>query len=82
MQMQLVPATLPAYASSVSYPFGANCTVSASGKTGTILTPSGYTAILWPSDVVGYYLTLQTDGYTNQFLITALDVTQKNTDFV
>lgn len=77
MQLQLVPATLPAYASSVGYPFGTNATVSASGKTATIVTPSGYTSIVWPSDVVGYYLTLQTDGYVNQFLITALDVTNK-----
>ena len=77
MQMQLVPATLPAYASSVGYPFGTNATVNAGALTATIVTPSGYTSIVWPSDVVGYYLTLQTDGYQNQFLITALDATSK-----
>lgn len=73
MQMQLVPAVLPAYASSVGFPLGANALISASGKSATILSPSGYTKIVWPSDVVGYTICFQTDGYKNQFTIISLN---------
>ena len=77
VQIQLTPASLPVYASSAGYPFGANAVVDSVAKTATIQTPTGYTSIVWPGDVVGYSATFQIDGYVNQFKITAVDGTGK-----
>lgn len=73
MQMQLVPASLPVYVSSISFPFGANATVNSGAKSATIVTPSGYTKIVWPSDIVGYTICFQTDGYKTQYTIVSLN---------
>lgn len=76
MQLQMVPAKIAVYASSVGYPTGANCTINATTKTATILTPSGYTSIVWPNDVINYVIAFQTDGYVKEYAITALDGTK------
>lgn len=81
LQIQYVPARIAVYASSAEFPVGANVTVDATLKTATILTPSGYSAIIWPIDVVDYYIAFQTDNYVQEFLITALDVTNKIVTF-
>lgn len=72
MQIEFKPAYLPVYASSVNFPPFAFVQVVASGggnKTVQILTPSGFQAIVWPLDVVGYDLTLDFDEYTTTFPI-------------
>lgn len=77
MQVQMVPAKVAVYATSVGYPVGATVVVDAVAKTATIQTPSGYTSITFMPDVVGYYLALQNDGYVLEYSITALDGTSK-----
>ena len=71
-QFQLVPADVAVYASSVDYPAIANAVINATTKTATIQTPSGYTTIIWPLDVVGYVIAFQTDGYVNEYSILSL----------
>jgi hypothetical protein len=58
-------------------------TISGSGttKTVTIATPTGYTNIIWPPDVVGYYIAFSVDGQTTynvtaNYLITAVSGNQ------
>lgn len=75
MQIQMLPATIAVYASSVDYPVGANCTVDNVLLTATILTPSGYTAIIWPLDVVDYQIYFQTDSYVKGYAVTAVSGT-------
>lgn len=75
MQVQLTPASLTVYSSSGDYPEFANAVTDAAAKTATIQTPAGYTAIVWPKDIVGYTMSFDYDGYATAFTITALDVT-------
>lgn len=77
VQIQIVPAKVAVYASGIGYPFGANTTVNSGAKTATILTPAGYTSIVFMPDVVGYSISFQSDGYVQEFPITALDATSK-----
>ncbi len=77
IQFQITPAKIAVYASSVGFPFGANAVVDNVAKTARILTPGGFSSIIWPLDVVGYVIAFQTDGYVNEFKITALDGTLK-----
>lgn len=74
VQIQMVPALAAIYSSSGDYPVGCNAQIDATLKTATILTPSGYSAITWPLDVIDYYISFQTDSYVNQYLITNLTV--------
>lgn len=38
----------------------------------TIQSPSGFTAIVWPIDVVGMYIAFEVDNYEEEFLITSV----------
>lgn len=73
-QLQMVPAYLAVYSSSQSvWPVGALAKIAdgdATTKIVTILTPAGYTSIVWPNDVVGYELALSIDNYTAKYPIT------------
>ena len=77
VQIQMTPTSLAVYASSVGYPTGATVTINSSAKTATLNTPSGYTSLVFPNDVVNYVIAFQTDGYVNTYPITALDSTSK-----
>lgn len=77
VQISYVPGKVAVYASSVNYPFGANAVTDNAAKTATIQTPSGYTSIVWPNDVIDYSIAFQYDNYTLEYPITALDVTGK-----
>lgn len=77
VQIQIVPAKVAVYASGIGYPFGADTTVDSAAKTATILTPSGYTSIVFMPDVVGYAISFQSDAYIKEYAITALDATSK-----
>jgi hypothetical protein len=72
LQFSFTPAKVAVYASSVGYPTGANAVVDSVAKTATIQTPSGYTSIVWPLDVVDYVIAFQTDNYVNEFTIATL----------
>ncbi len=76
-QISYQPASQAIYSSSVGYPTGATVSVDSSAKTATIATPSGYTSILFPLDVVDYTISFQTDNYVTNYTITALDATKK-----
>jgi hypothetical protein len=82
-QVQCVPATnLAVYSSSattqsMNFPTGANAIVNNSAKTANLITPSGYSSLTWPLDVVGMYISFQADGYVKQYQITSLDSTFK-----
>ena len=45
-----------------------------------IITPTGFTAISWPLDVVGYYFSQQSDAFTGKYLITSLTTTTVTND--
>jgi hypothetical protein len=77
MQIQLQPIKQAVYSSSGDYPTGCNAVINATAKTATIQTPSGYSSILWPLDILDYVIAFQTDGYVNEYTITALDNTSK-----
>lgn len=72
-QLQFMPNKSAVYSVDGNYPTGSNAVVDATLKTATIQTPTGYSAILWPLDVVGMVIAFQTDKYTNEFTITALN---------
>lgn len=76
MQVEIKPANLAVYASSVNFPDFAFAQVTGSGagstKTVEILTPTGFSDIVWPLDVVGYSLSLDFDEYELMFPITAV----------
>jgi hypothetical protein len=73
MQVQYIPnANAVVYSSSQDYPYGCFTAVNSTLKTATIITPAGYSAIYWPPEIVGNYVTFQYSGYTNQYLITAV----------
>ena len=57
------------YSSSVGFPEFALASSNNGTKLVSIATPSGYSAIVWPKDLVGYYLALSSDTYVNKFLI-------------
>lgn len=77
MQIQFVPSDQCVYASSVNFPDFCYVTVDSVTKLATILTPSGYTSILWPEDCVGYRLKFGYDSYITEYDITAIDATKK-----
>lgn len=82
MQFQFTPVkNLAVYASgnvgmSQNFPVDAYATVNATTKTATLVTPTGYSSIIWPRDVVGYTVSFQTDNYVNAYLITAVSGNQ------
>ena len=70
-QIQITPAKVGVYRSD-DFPDGATANVNASAKTATIATPSGYSSIVWPLDVVDMTISFSTDGYVNEFPVTAV----------
>lgn len=77
VQIQITPAKVAVYASSVGYPQGANVVIDAAAKTATIQTPATYTSIIFFQDVVGYVIAFQNDAYVQEYPIMSLDVTSK-----
>lgn len=75
-QIQYAPGNFVVYRSD-DYPNFCFATVSKGALTATIQTPSGFTAILWPLDVVDYFISFSTDNYVTKYLVTALDATKK-----
>ncbi len=79
-QIAFAPGSFVVYRSD-DYPEGSLATVDNGAKTATIATPSGYTSILWPLDVVDMSISFESDDYANLYPITALDVTNKIVTF-
>lgn len=72
MQLQLLPAEVCVYASSVDYPEFAFAETSSLGgglSIAEIITPAGYTDIVWPLDSIGYVLKLDYDNYETEYEI-------------
>lgn len=69
-QIIIQPAFIGIYRSE-DWPNFCFASISGSGttKTVTIATPSGYTNITWPPDVVNYVIAFSTDGYVGQYTI-------------
>jgi hypothetical protein len=72
VQIGLRPSDGVVYSSSVGFPEYGSCDVDSVAKTAVISTPSGYTAIIWPLDVVGMYISFSSDDYAERFLIIAV----------
>lgn len=75
MQLKAVPAEICVYASSIDYPdFSFATSVSLGGGLSevTIATPSGYTDIIWPLDVVGYEICFSSDDYETSYPIVSV----------
>ena len=77
IQIQLTPAKVAVYSSSVNNPVGATVTINSGATTATLNTPSGYSSLVFMPDVVGYVISFATDGYVNEYPITNLDATSK-----
>lgn len=76
MQVQITPSYGPVYVSS-KYPEFANVLVDATEKTATLITPDGYTKIVWPMDVVGYEICFDSDNYQTKFPIIRLPESER-----
>lgn len=75
-QIEYSPGDFVVYKSD-DYPAFSYTTIDSVAKTATLLTPSGYTSILWPLDIVDMYIAFSLDNYATKYLITALDATKK-----
>lgn len=75
-QVQYSPGNFVVYRSA-DWPLGSTANVSKSGLSAAIATPTGYTSIVWPNDVVNYVVSFDTDGYVTTYSITALSVDKK-----
>lgn len=73
VQIQMKPPYIAVYASSIDFPEFSGAMVDATLKTIEITTPSGFTKIKWPFDVVGYKIKFPWDDYTMEYLITAIN---------
>lgn len=74
MQIEFKPADQIVYSYSQDYPDFAFAQIvdgDATSKIVKILTPSGFTSIVWPTDVVGMRLSFDFDEYEAEYLITA-----------
>jgi hypothetical protein len=83
-QLKITPAFIGVYRYQ-DWPIGSAAVITPSGTgTASILleTPPGYTAFVWPSDVVGYVFASQLDGYVAQYKITALTTTTNTNDTI
>lgn len=69
-QIQYAPATVIVYRSD-DWPDFAYANVL--GSTATLVTPSGYSALTWPKDVIDYEIAFSTDSYATYYPITALN---------
>lgn len=77
-QVIFTPAKLGVYRYE-DWPTGAFAVVVAGGAgsgSASIISPSPYTSIVWPSDIVGYVLAVASDNYTAEYPITALNGAQ------
>ena len=70
-QVLIEPARIGVY-NYDEYPEFSFCTVNDVGNTATLLTPTGYSDVIWPLDVVGMYIAFSSDNYVNELLITAV----------
>lgn len=75
-RIQYVPGFFTVYRSD-DWPEFAFALVDSVALTATLVTPSGYSSLTWPLDIVDYYLSFDTDDYVNQYLIASLDATKK-----
>lgn len=75
-QVAYTPGSFVVYKSD-NYPLFSFATVDATAKTATVQTPSGFTSITWPLDVMDLFIAFSTDAYAQTYLITALDSTHK-----
>lgn len=62
--------------SNPEWPSFANANVDSTLKTVSLITPTGYTNLVWPNDVVGMFISFATDNYVNQFQIASLQFQQ------
>jgi hypothetical protein len=69
-QIEILPAYIGVYRYD-DYPAGCYVTVDATAKTATLVNPTGYTDIRFPTDVKDMYISFSTDDYVNEYLITA-----------
>lgn len=75
MQIQFKPANQIVYSYSQDYPdfsFAQITAVNATSKTIQILTPPGFTNIVWPTDAQGMNLSFDFDAYEGQYLVQAV----------
>lgn len=77
VQIQITPAKVAVYSSSIGYPFGATVVVNSGTKTATLQTPAGYSSLVFFPDVVTYSIAFQNDGYIQEYPIASLDATSK-----
>lgn len=70
-QVQFTPAYVGIYRYD-DYPEFSYVAVNSTSKTATLSTPTGYTDIIWPLDVVDMYIAFSVDNFENEFLITAV----------
>ncbi len=77
MQIQFVPSDKCVYSSSANYPDFCFVTIDSVTKLATIVSPTGYTDVLWPADCVGYRLKLSYDSYVLEYEVLAIDATEK-----
>lgn len=76
LQVQFKPSTAIVYSSSQDYPSFAWVVITAGSGTDKVLTlqtPSGYTAVTFPLDVLGYTVRLPFDAYVADYAITRLN---------
>lgn len=67
-QIQYLPGSFVIYKSD-DFPQFAFATVDAGALTATLQTPSGYTALTWPNDVVDCQISFDTDSYATKYTI-------------
>lgn len=69
-QIRLLPAFIAVYRSD-DYPEGATALVDHTAKTALIASPTGWSDIVWPLDVVDMYIAFSHDDYEGEYLITS-----------
>lgn len=67
MQIILKPSDKIVYSSSQDFPEFAYARVDGFSNAATIVTPSGYSAIVWPPDCVGYRMKFEFDDYATEY---------------
>lgn len=70
-QVKFTPAYVGIYKYD-DFPELAYVNVNSTLKTASLLTPTGYTDVIFPLDVVDMYISFESDDYTNEYLITAV----------
>jgi hypothetical protein len=70
-QIRFLPSYMGVYRSD-DYPDGCTASVNHTAKSAQIASPTGWSAIEWPGDVIDMYIAFSYDNYENEFLITAI----------